>query len=59
MDKISVYSARVRMGQKLGEKIAREWEDLDIDVVIRFRKPPATSRWRSRAFSRSHTAGAL
>lgn len=34
MDKISVYSARVRMGQKLGEKIAREWEDLDIDVVI-------------------------
>lgn len=34
MDKISVYSARVRMGQKLGEKIAREWEDLEIDVVI-------------------------
>jgi len=34
MDKVSVYSARVRMGQKLGEKIAREWEDLDIDVVI-------------------------
>ena len=22
------------MGTKLGEKIAREWEDLDIDVVI-------------------------
>ncbi|MEL7694347.1 MULTISPECIES: amidophosphoribosyltransferase [Pantoea] len=34
LDKISVYSARVRMGTKLGEKIAREWEDLDIDVVI-------------------------
>lgn len=34
MDKISVYSARVRMGIKLGEKIAREWSDLDIDVVI-------------------------
>ncbi|WP_395754927.1 amidophosphoribosyltransferase [Edwardsiella ictaluri] len=34
LDKISVYCARVRMGQKLGEKIAREWEDLDIDVVI-------------------------
>jgi amidophosphoribosyltransferase len=34
IDKISVYSARVRMGQKLGKKIAREWEDLDIDVVI-------------------------
>jgi len=34
LDKISVYSARVRMGTKLGNKIAREWEDLDIDVVI-------------------------
>lgn len=34
IDKISVYSARVRMGQMLGEKIAREWDDLDIDVVI-------------------------
>lgn len=34
LDKISVYSARVRMGTKLGEKIAREWEDRDIDVVI-------------------------
>ena len=31
IDKISVYSARVNMGTKLGEKIAREWEDLDID----------------------------
>ncbi|MDF5750895.1 amidophosphoribosyltransferase, partial [Klebsiella quasipneumoniae] len=28
------YSSRVNMGTKLGEKIAREWEDLDIDVVI-------------------------
>lgn len=34
LDKISVYSARVRMGTKLGKKIAREWEDRDIDVVI-------------------------
>ncbi|EAS44701.1 amidophosphoribosyltransferase [Photobacterium profundum] len=34
MDKVSVYSARVCMGQKLGEKIKREWDDLDIDVVI-------------------------
>ncbi|VFS52180.1 Amidophosphoribosyltransferase [Budvicia aquatica] len=34
MNKISVYSARVRMGKTLGEKIAREWDDLDIDVVI-------------------------
>lgn len=34
MDKISVYSARVRMGTKLGNKIAQEWAELDIDVVI-------------------------
>ncbi|VFP81908.1 amidophosphoribosyltransferase [Candidatus Erwinia haradaeae] len=34
LDKISVYSARVRMGTKLGEKIAREWQNIDIDVVI-------------------------
>lgn len=34
MEKISIYSARVRMGKRLGEKIAREWKDLDIDVVI-------------------------
>ena len=34
IDKVSVYAARVHMGQKLGQKIAREWKDLDIDVVI-------------------------
>lgn len=34
IDNISVYSSRVRMGQKLGNKIAQEWADLDIDVVI-------------------------
>ncbi|MGR6861994.1 amidophosphoribosyltransferase [Aliivibrio salmonicida] len=34
IDKISVYSARVEMGKRLGEKIKREWEDLEIDVVI-------------------------
>ena len=34
IDKVSVYAARARMGQTLGEKIAREWEDLEIDVVI-------------------------
>lgn len=34
IDKVSVYNARLRMGKKLGEKIAREWDDLDIDVVI-------------------------
>ncbi|MDF7681461.1 amidophosphoribosyltransferase [Enterobacteriaceae bacterium ESL0689] len=34
IDKVSVYSARVNMGTRLGEKIAREWEEYDIDVVI-------------------------
>ena len=32
IDKVSVYAARVHMGQKLGDKIARDWKDLDIDV---------------------------
>ena len=34
MDKMSVYASRVEMGTKLGEKIAKEWEDIDIDVVV-------------------------
>lgn len=34
IDKISVYGSRVDMGKKLGDKIAKEWDDLDIDVVI-------------------------
>ncbi|SHI08579.1 amidophosphoribosyltransferase [Ferrimonas marina] len=34
IDEISVYGSRVNMGSKLGAKIAREWEDHDIDVVI-------------------------
>ena len=31
---MSVYATRVNMGTKLGEKIARDWADKDIDVVI-------------------------
>jgi amidophosphoribosyltransferase len=34
IDGVSVYASRVNMGRKLGEKIKREWSDLDIDVVI-------------------------
>ncbi|TWX67141.1 amidophosphoribosyltransferase [Colwellia sp. C1TZA3] len=34
IDKISVYGSRVEMGKKLGDKIAKEWDDIDIDVVI-------------------------
>ncbi|WP_094751957.1 amidophosphoribosyltransferase [Psychromonas sp. CD1] len=31
---ISVYEARLEMGRKLGAKIKREWQDIEIDVVI-------------------------
>lgn len=36
IDGVSVYAARVHMGEYLGEKIAREWSDIldDIDVII-------------------------
>lgn len=41
IDGISVYRTRMRMGEKLANKIAREWPDHDIDVVIPI---PDTSR---------------
>ena len=34
IDKMSVYASRVEMGNKLAEKISREWADEDIDVII-------------------------
>ncbi len=34
IDKISVYSARVEMGKRLGDRIKSDFADLDIDVVI-------------------------
>ncbi|RZQ56413.1 amidophosphoribosyltransferase [Pseudidiomarina tainanensis] len=34
IDKVSVYASRVNMGRKLGEKVKRDYADLDIDVVI-------------------------
>lgn len=41
MDDISVYKSRLRMGEKLAEKILREWPENDIDVVMPI---PDTSR---------------
>jgi amidophosphoribosyltransferase len=34
LDDVYVYKARLRMGEKLGDKLLREWPDHDIDVVI-------------------------
>ncbi len=34
IDKVSVYEARLLMGEKLGRKILRQWPDNDIEVVI-------------------------
>jgi len=41
MDNLSVYKARLRMGEQLAGQIIREWPDHDIDVVIPI---PDTSR---------------
>lgn len=41
IDGISVYQARIRMGEKLAHKIQRVWPNHDIDVVIPI---PDTSR---------------
>ena len=41
MDGIAVYKSRLRMGEKLGHRVAQEWPDHDIDVVI---PVPYTSR---------------
>src|SRR3569623_960081 len=41
IDGVSVYKARLRMGETLADKILREWSDHDIDVVIPI---PDTSR---------------
>lgn len=41
IDGISVYKARLRMGERLAHKLLREWPDHDIDVVIPI---PDTSR---------------
>ena len=41
IDKVSVYKARLRMGECLADRILKEWGEQDIDVVIPI---PDTSR---------------
>ena len=41
IDDIAVYKSRLRMGEKLGRSILREWPDQDIDTVVPI---PDTSR---------------
>jgi amidophosphoribosyltransferase len=41
IDDLSIYKARLRMGEALAQKILREWPDHDIDAVI---PVPDTSR---------------
>jgi amidophosphoribosyltransferase len=48
MDRISVYKTRLRMGEKLAEKIQRERPEHDIDVVIPI---PDTSRTSAQALA--------
>ena len=41
IDDVAVYKSRLRMGEKLGRSILREWPDHDIDTVVPI---PDTSR---------------
>jgi amidophosphoribosyltransferase len=50
IDGISVHKARMRMGEALAEKIVREWQDHDIDVVI-----PIPDTARTAALELAHT----
>ena len=52
MDGISVYKARLRMGDKLADKIRRVWPDHDIDVVV-----PIPDTSRTSALQLANTLG--
>ncbi|BCG63708.1 MAG: amidophosphoribosyltransferase [Methyloprofundus sp.] len=52
IDNISVYKARLRMGDKLAEKVLNEWPDHDIDVVI-----PIPDTSRTSALQMANTLG--
>ena len=52
IDNISVYKARLRMGEKLAKKILKTWPDHDIDVVI-----PIPDTSRTSALQMAHELG--
>ncbi len=52
IDDISVYKARLRMGEKLAAKVLREWPDHDIDVII-----PIPDTSRTSALQMAHKLG--
>ncbi len=52
IDKISVYKSRLRMGERLADKILREHPDHDIDVVI-----PIPDSSRTSALQVAHHLG--
>jgi len=52
IDKISVYKARLRMGERLADKLLKERPDHDIDVVI-----PIPDSSRSSALQVAHRLG--
>ena len=54
IDDVSVYKARLRMGETLARKIKREWADHDIDVVI-----PIPDTSRTSALQLSNELGVL
>lgn len=52
LDNLSVYKARLRMGEQLAGQIVREWPDHDIDVVI-----PIPDTSRTSAVQAAHHLG--
>lgn len=52
MDKVSVYKARLRMGETLAEKVLRERPDHDIEVVV-----PIPDTSRTSALQMAHRLG--
>src|SRR5690606_33265811 len=56
MDGVSVYKARMRMGEKLAEKIRRERPDHDIDVIIPIPDTSRTSALEDRKSTRLNSS---